>query len=118
MICKWCKGTCKECGCGEGYCAHCFGGETADPPYGPQRYLNADDQVTNAIDGLFDFHNPDWFRNACFGICYRLAPGIVLEEDEFKLFKDYWDNPWRDETVGDTIQRVAMFILDKQRNEK
>lgn len=118
MICKWCKGTYKECGCGLGHCAHCFNGEAADPPYGPQRYLNEDDLVTNDTTGIFNMQEPDWFRSGCFNICYRLAPEIVFEEDEFKLFRDYWDNPWRDETVGDTIQRVAMFILDKQKREK
>lgn len=77
MLCKWCKGTGEECGCGEGKCAHCLNGQVTDPPYGQElRY--------------------------------------VLSEEEVSAFAKYWCDFYRDETLGDFIQRVAQYAIDKK----
>jgi hypothetical protein len=114
MQCHWCKGTYEECGCGEGHCAHCDNGEVTNPPYGPKRYLEGDDIIIYDFDGLIDYNHPSWFNNACEKVSIKIAGKMVLNEKDIQIFSDYWnDQKYRDETIGDVLQRVAMFINDK-----
>lgn len=113
MICMWCKGTFEECGCGMGHCDHCDNGQVTNPPYGPQRYLEFDDIILEDTDGLIDFNLDNWVEVLCERVSKKIANEMILSEAEVKMFVDYWDERFRDETVGDVIQRIAMCVTDK-----
>lgn len=128
MICRWCKGTGAECGCGEGRCAHCGGsGNVAVPPFGtPLRNVLPAAEVSRLAerwcsrDRNFP-ENQAWCELAAEvaraavgdrrelknGDSYQvLAPGVV------DAFFHYWMQPCRDETLGEVIQRMAQYAAD------
>lgn len=128
MICRWCKGTGAECGCGEGHCAHCGGsGNVAAPPFGTQlrnvlpaaevsrlaeswcsrdRQL-ADDLAWGALAEEIARSALGDHRELKNGDAYQvMAPGVV------EAFFHYWMHPYRDETLGAVIQRMAQYAAD------
>ena len=111
MICRWCNGANIECGCGYGYCAHCNNGETANPPFGangvPVVLTNAD---RSAIWEISD--------NDCHKVIENVSIILVgkqlLSPEELTKFVEYWDNPYRDETIGEVTDRVAWLVNQKR----
>lgn len=128
MLCRWCKGTGEECGCGEGHCVHCGGsGKVASPPFEAQlRNVLSSEQVSRlaerwcsrdqsvpmdvaweklttdvaraAVNDSRDLHNGDAYQ--------VLKPSVVA------AFSAYWEHPCRDETLGQVIQRIAQYVVD------
>jgi hypothetical protein len=118
MECQWCKGTGGPCGCGSDYCEHCNNGIAADPPYGPLRYLRGSDDVviTREQTALIDWVNQDYrerMRYIADKVSEIFGTEIKLSDEEVDMFNQYWDNMYRDETIGDVMQRIAMMIKDK-----
>jgi hypothetical protein len=117
MQCHWCKGTAEECGCGYGYCAHCAEGEVTDPPFGPERYLEFFDEILKPSDfeQCVDWSVPHEQRMRAFSdaISKILRSDYRLNDDEVAMFEKYWEDQYRDETIGEVLQRVAMLIKAK-----
>lgn len=86
------------------------------PPYGEDRYLTPD-----------DYQLPEDFRNTLFksnghfvielganAISHFLAGKQVLSEDEIAAWVEYWEGDnQRDETIGETFNRIAQHIRSK-----
>lgn len=117
MQCKWCAGTYNECGCGYGHCAHCNGGTVTVPPFGPARYLQHEDWILTVEDFEHIINwEVDWKqRMRVFSDCIseKLGSAYRLTDAEVKMIDDYWNDAFRDETIGDVLQRVAMLIKSK-----
>ena len=115
MICSWCKGSGEECGCGHGHCMHCENGETTTPPIG--------DPIT-MMDTDFYYNLPRDFFKSILGFRGGVrTPHQTIEnvslvmygeqrltDEEIQKMKDYWDSPYRDETIGEVIARIAKYI--------
>ena len=115
MICSWCNGTGKECGCKEGYCLHCNKGEVANPPFGPivNSYTEELDILSQEqMDTIIDNFKKTVHEQIAFIPVYMEQHGI-LSEQEIKSFQDYWDNPYRNENLGQVLNRVAWLIENK-----
>ena len=113
MICHWCKGTYKECGCGLGHCAHCNNGETADPPFGPAPDSHELDILSKAnFEEIIEFGERDIHEQIEF-VSIHLEGKQLLTVDELDALKSYWDNDYRDETLGDVLNRAAWLVKQK-----
>lgn len=115
MKCKWCNGTYKECGCGEGHCAHCNHGVITDPPFGPitQEYCKELDTLSREDFDNLGLFNP-YDINECIDMVSPYLVGKqVLSEEELHQFKDYWDDFYRDENAGQVLNRVAWLVKQK-----
>ena len=113
MICPWCNGTYKECGCGVGHCDHCNHGVVTDPPYGPVRHLREEGDFILSRE---DFDSMNWtydMKDMAQQICVILKSSFTFSEEEIKPFVDYWADSYRDETIGDVLQRIALYVKDK-----
>lgn len=111
MICKWCNGTNEECGCGYGYCAHCDNGEVTNPPFGP--YPIPDILTQNERDKIWEIADNDCHK-VIENVSIVIAGKQILSDDELKQALDYWDNPYRDETIGEVTNRVAWLVNQKR----
>lgn len=116
MICNWCNGTYTECGCGVGHCDHCNHGVVTDPPYGPLRSLR---QEGDFILSREDFDKIDWdspidISKMAQEVAVILESSFVFSAEEIQPFVDYWNDNYRNETIGDVLQRIALFIKDKE----
>ena len=113
MICSWCKGSGKECGCGNGYCMHCDNGETKNPPIGDPITMMDTDFYYNLPRGFFesivDFSVRDVHQTIEY-VSIALYGEQRLTDDEIQKMKDYWDSPYREETIGEVIARIAKYI--------
>lgn len=114
MKCAWCKGTGKECGCGLGYCAHCKNGETSDPPFGPPQNDPSLNIITpKEFDVIIDYQIRDIPEQIEF-ISIFLTGEQLLTADEIQALKNYWDDDYRDETLGETLNRAAWLVAQRK----
>lgn len=121
--CRWCAGDGKECGCGYGYCAHCGGsGELPDPPFGMPPNPKVEDSIAITLKQLTEI--VDWWFNTkelvleskdlVVEVDYVLFDGQTLTVEEVETFAAYFDNQYRDETIGEFICMVADYIYKKK----
>lgn len=116
MICRWCKGTGEECGCGEGYCTHCSGtGIITDPPfehpYGVElhKIKPLEDSLVDKFAKDFcntneqDFNFEQFIQSIALSSC-----GEKIPSEDVQIYIDYWGNPNRGETLGDYILQIAL----------
>lgn len=113
MICRWCKGTGKECGCGLGYCAHCQKGIVTDPPFGPE----PDSQDLNILkpqdfDVIIDYSIRDIPAQIDY-VSIHMVGTQLLSDYELTSLKKYWDDDFRDETLGDVLNRAAWLVSQR-----
>lgn len=118
MICHWCNGTAAECGCGYGYCAHCNNGEITDPPFGPKPNSPELEQMLSDED-LKELGKiaQDSIINRLSAVSIYLAGDQLLSERELSSIWEYWDDDFRDETLGDVCRRVAWLVKQKIKKE-
>lgn len=115
MICSWCNGTNEECGCGTGKCDHCDNGVVTDPPFGPSelRYCEELDILTKSdFEIIIDYDLRNIYQQIEFIPVYLNKPDS-LTKHEIDIFKSYWDNPFRDENLGQVLNRVAWLVKNK-----
>lgn len=118
MICHWCKGTYEECGCGEGYCSHCNHGVVTDPPFEPKEYLNID-YTTLLEEASATACNFDIVK-MCRKASEAYTGKMVLSDEDVAKFVGYWEDHYRDETIGEVQwrieQRVKQRIIESSQN--
>jgi len=113
MKCIWCNGTSEECGCGLGYCAHCKNGETSDPPFGPHERSPELDILTADDFDKISFGNGLDAHEAIDAVSFHLVGRQVLSVEELQQLKDFWDDDYRDETIGNVLNRAAWLVKEK-----
>ena len=120
MKCRWCKGTYEECGCGEGYCDHCNNGETTDPPYGPLVLMDKT-KFCRTIPDQFFVDICDFYKRTCHEqieyVSHYVFNEQLLTDEEIANFKAYWDDPYRDECIGEVLVRIVYYIRTTKLNE-
>lgn len=120
MKCVWCKGTFKECGCGFGHCAHCKNGEVTDPPYGPLVIMRKTDFYKDIpakfFDDICDFKVRTCLEQIEFTSIYCFGSQL-LSDKELQNFKKYWEEEFRDESIGEVLARIVYYICDKNKLE-
>lgn len=110
MICSWCKGLNKECGCGLGYCAHCDNGKTADPPFGPAMDSEELQILTSQdFDVIIDGQRRDVHAQIDY-VSIHLTGKQLLTKQQLRQLKTYWDDLYREETLGDVLNRAAWMV--------
>lgn len=114
MECRWCGGTGKHQGDGPDECEHCLGtGETATPPGTPLRNVLSDKtclELAHHFVTRRGTNAPAEFDAWLAGFVQTVAvqaSGQQLEEGMLSQLVAYWEDPRRDETLGEFIQRVA-----------
>lgn len=127
MICRWCSGNGKHCGSAisKETCEHCLGyGKTANRPGGPLRNVLTVAQVNKFCDKwiespkrvkkeTFPQFQIDWIQSIA-----KKTANIKFDKKYLNKIINYWNNPRRDETIGEYIQRIGQLALDfKLKNE-
>lgn len=127
MKCKWCGGNGKHSGSiiSEEICEHCQGhGKTANRPGGSLRNILTMDQVDKFCDRWIDSSERvneetfyqfqiDWIQSIA-----KEVANVKFDKKYLNKIINYWNNPRRDETIGEYIQRIAQLALDfKLKNE-
>ncbi len=113
MICTWCNGTGKECGCGYGVCVHCNSGVVTTPPIGePIPMMETEFYYTVPKDFLkkvvdFNVRTPNQIIEY---VSIALYGEQRLTEDELKMMYNYWDSEFREESIGEVVVRVMQHI--------
>lgn len=118
MKCNWCDGTYEDCGCGVGHCDHCKNGEVTNPPFGPLSYVRdcpsldilSSEDMENILNNKLNIY--EQFSSVPKYLGYPDS----LSSDELSIFNKYWDNVYRDETLGDVLNRIAWLVKEKQKN--
>lgn len=113
MDCRWCKASGGECGCGYGYCAHCGGsGQQTEPPFGHLDRSCVDSAVVHYWAEVYhDTSNLElksFVDSVAIAVC-----GNPLADEDTQTLVDYWNEPYRDENLGDWITRIGMRALTK-----
>jgi hypothetical protein len=122
--CRWCGGTGGECGCGGGVCAHCGGsGRTVPTPFGTRPESILPYKVVSEIaNGWAVGKTDDWLESqrkfvrvveSCVLVRLNSDARSVLDDDEVEVFVEFWENPYRDNTLGEFINLIANFVERK-----
>lgn len=115
MICPSCKGSNEECGCGTGKCDHCNNGVITDPPFGPlnTRYCEELEILSSEDFAIIINYDIRCIHEQIAFIPEYMGQKNILTQDEIKTFQKYWDDPYRDETLGNVLNRVAWLVNDR-----
>ncbi len=115
MKCNWCNGTGIR---SDDICEHCLNGELTDPPFGPTLSFrdipNSElDIFTNKdFDKIIDYTKRDIYQQIEY-VSYYLLKYQILDSEEINKFKEYWDSPYRNENLGQFLNRVAWLVKQK-----
>lgn len=107
MSCSWCGDSGKECGCGLGHCAHCGGtGNVATPPFGDGTASKISEESVHYYAKAATDLRCIGTEGMILGVAYGAAK-VQLPPEDIHKFIVYWNNCYRDATLGEFIRQIA-----------
>ncbi len=120
-VCHVCGGTGEECGCGQGYCTHCNRtGFLAMAPFESDFTFEyeVDQELMKFWAGRFDQYSARFNKTVLDFVqdCALASSGKFLPLEEATAFLDFWDNPSRNSTLGEFIERIIVRAVENNLN--
>ena len=75
-------------------------------------YSELDIFTDKDFDKIIDYTKRDIYQQIEY-VSYYLLKYQILDSEEINKFKEYWDSPYRNENLGQFLNRVAWLVKQK-----